>query len=182
MCNVDIVDLINGNALVVDDFGAMQYLEIMAFSGGRPGMLYHYTTFDALMAILSDKSFRLSRLDLMNDKAEARICNIEKAKTQYVMSTTCSTESVSMWKLYGKASGVKVRLGFDMQELIKIVNKFKNDDEKDINANCALRVDSKGYISKETYNEATPDLSTEERVQFALKTHLLMISFLCSLM
>lgn len=88
--------------------------------------LYHYTSFESLLSIIQDRRFRLTRKDLLNDKAESKIGNTDKAMCQYIMSMTERREYISMWAMYGKPSGIKVRLDFSKEEFIKIIDDLND--------------------------------------------------------
>ena len=74
--------------------------------------LYHYTTFDSLICIIKNRCVRLSRMDLMNDKAEQTLGRQDQHLKNYIMSFTRDKEYVSMWAMYGKPSGIKIRIDF----------------------------------------------------------------------
>lgn len=104
------------------------YLQEQAEKSPR---LYHYTTLESILCIIKNRSFRLTRMDLMNDKAE-KVLGVRKDGTaNYVMSFTRDKEYVSMWAIYGKPSGIKLRLDFDRLLLQKSINNnFFSDSEK----------------------------------------------------
>ena len=81
--------------------------------------LYHYTTYESLLCILKNKCFRLSRMDLLNDKAEIKLGKSNEHIRNYIMSFTREKEYVSMWAMYGKASGIKLRLDFPKEQFSK---------------------------------------------------------------
>ena len=95
---------------VADARDLKQYLRQQANSNKR---LYHYTTYESLLEIIKNKSFRLTRLDLLNDKAEKKLGFQDDSFENYVISFTQGKEYVSMWAMYGKASGIKLRLDFE---------------------------------------------------------------------
>ncbi len=85
--------------------------------------LFHFTTYESLVKILSGKSFLLSRLGTSNDKAESRLFHDGEASTNFIMCLReDDTEDISMWAMYGKRSGIKIRLEFSKKELLKILN------------------------------------------------------------
>lgn len=86
-----------------------------------PKRLYQYTSYQALVSILTNRTFRLSRTDLLNDKAEMKLGNEEDLKRSYVMSFTEDSEYVSMWTMYGKSIGIKLRLDFETSKLKAII-------------------------------------------------------------
>ena len=75
--------------------------------------LYHYTTLEALLHILKNKCFRLTRLDLLNDKKEKELGQFDNNAVDYIMSFSTKKEYISMWAMYGNPSGIKLRLDFD---------------------------------------------------------------------
>lgn len=92
--------------------------------------LYHYTTYESLISILKNKSFRLSRVDLLNDRAEQKLSGLDKLHKKYIMSFTREKEYVSMWAMYGKPSGIKIRLDFSRQKLYEAIkNNFFKDPQ-----------------------------------------------------
>ncbi len=95
--------------------------------------LYHYTTYESLICILKNKSFRLSRLDLLNDRAEQKLGNLDNETQNYIMSFTREKEYVSMWAMYGKPSGIKIRLDFPMKKFVETINNnfFKDSLKKE---------------------------------------------------
>lgn len=106
-----------------------QYLINQANSNER---LFHYTTYEALLSIIKGKCFRLSRLDLLNDKAELKLGYHDEIIKNYVMSFTREKEYVSMWAMYGKTSGIKLRLDFDRKILLKDKVEMYYDSAKTI--------------------------------------------------
>ncbi len=95
------------------------YLQEKASSSER---LYHYTTYESLICILKNKSLRLSRMDLLNDRAEQKLGRSNKQNQNYIMSFTRDKEYVSMWAMYGRPSGIKIRLDFNQKLLVKAIN------------------------------------------------------------
>lgn len=121
-----------GNSLikkttVSSDNELKQYLMNQANSYER---LYHYTTYEALLSIIKGKCFRLSRLDLLNDKAELKLGQHNEMIKHYVMSFTREKEYVSMWAMYGKTNGIKLRLDFDGKNFFNKKAKIYSDSEK----------------------------------------------------
>ena len=87
-----------------------RYLKQISRSTKR---IYHYTSYESLLIILRNKSLRLTRLDSMNDKAEQKLISGTETDQNYIISfCNDQTEYVSMWAMYGKASGIKVRIDF----------------------------------------------------------------------
>lgn len=90
----------------------------------KSNRLFHFTTLESLLRIIRNKSFRLTRMDLMNDKAEKNLGKLTNHSENYIMSFTQGKEYVSMWAMYGKASGIKLRLDFDSKELISGLKNY----------------------------------------------------------
>lgn len=83
------------------------------------GTICHYTSFESLLMILRNRSLRLTRYDLMNDIAEKQLSKCVDGESRYIISFTGTTsESVAMWALYGKHSGMKLRLECSRSSLI----------------------------------------------------------------
>lgn len=111
----------------IDDFSKLkQYLIGQANAGTR---LHHYSTYESLLSIIEGKSFRLSRLDLLNYKAERKIGYHYDMVNSYVISFTKAKESVSMWAM-GKASGIKLRLSFNSKLFKECINNLYYDSQK----------------------------------------------------
>ena len=107
----------------------MKYLSVQ---NKMPRELFHFTSYQALLSILRNRSFRFSRMDRLNDKAEMKLGLEHEHKRSYVMSFTEETERVSMWTMYGKSIGIKLRLGFSREsfaEQFKENNVFFRDNE-----------------------------------------------------
>ncbi len=92
--------------------------------------LYHYTTYESLLAILFSNTFRLSRMDLLNDKAEKKLGINDERMQNYSISFTQEKEYVSMWAMYGKPSGLKIRLDFDRTLLFNDKTQLYFDGER----------------------------------------------------
>jgi hypothetical protein len=81
-------------------------------------LIYQYTTFGALEKIIGNKSLRLSRLDLVNDKIEnSAITKLWKQKVFVSCFTHREHESYFFWKTYAKGSTDGVRITFDSRTL-----------------------------------------------------------------
>lgn len=76
-------------------------------------MLYHYTSINSLAMILSTRKIRFSRLDQVNDFLDGKSKEvIDSQKMAFVSCfTSNSIESIPLWSLYTRFSGV--RIGFD---------------------------------------------------------------------
>lgn len=100
--------------------------------GKKSGIICHYTSYESLVMILSNRSLRLSRYDLMNDIAEKRLSKCKDGDCRYIISFTgTTTENVAMWALYGKHSSLKLRLEFSRGSLIQSIdNNFYFDTQR----------------------------------------------------
>lgn len=106
--------------------------------------LYHYTTLENILCIIKNKCFRLTRMDLMNDKAEKYLGKQKDRSECYVMSLTKKKEYISMWAMYGRSSGIKLRLGFNRKMLWEAINEnffFDNNRGKRINLLTSSHLD-----------------------------------------
>lgn len=73
-----------------------------------PAYLYQYTTMNSVLAILENKTIRFTRLDALNDFNEG-CCGEYAHLKKYVYVSSWSAderESIPMWSLYGRKSGV----------------------------------------------------------------------------
>ena len=114
----------------------------------RLNRLYHFTTLESILCILKNRSFRLTRMDLMNDKAEKLLGKQKDRSECYVMSFTQKKEYVSMWAMYGKPSGIRLRLDFNRELLWQAINDnffFDSDRSKRINLSLNDHLD---YFTK----------------------------------
>lgn len=113
--------------------------------------LYHYTTYESLLCILKNKCFRLSRMDLLNDKAEIKLGKSNEHIRNYIMSFTREKEYVSMWAMYGKASGIKLRLDFPKEQFSKVINNNFYFDPQLTNKIPLYNSVDLGHFSKKDY-------------------------------
>lgn len=81
-----------------------------------PSYLYHYTSLDVLKLILSNKTIRFKRLDLLNDPLEGRIPKYEHLKKLVFTSswTANRKDELPMWKMYTELKGVRFRMPTDL--------------------------------------------------------------------
>lgn len=86
-----------------------------------PKYLYHYTSIDTLKTILIEKTFKFSRLDIMNDPLEGVIklsgndVNINARKLVFCSCWSSDpNESISMWGIYNRFKGVRIKARSDM--------------------------------------------------------------------
>jgi len=76
--------------------------------------LFHYTTFEALNSIISNKSLLLKRIDKLNDAVEnERLLDLWKKKVFVSCFTYRDYESYFFWQSYAKGSHEGVMLSFD---------------------------------------------------------------------
>lgn len=113
--------------------------------------LYHYTSIESLIHIITNRSIRITRYDLLNDKAEMKLINNTGKDVDYIMSFSNNVrEYVSMWQMYGDSKGIKVRIGFPESIFKKDIN-----DSFYLDANKTKKIDifSEDFIgiSKKNY-------------------------------
>lgn len=76
--------------------------------------LFHYTTFEALNSIISNKSLLLKRIDKLNDTVEnEKIMDLWKKKVFVSCFTYRDYESYFFWKSYANEKNEGVMLSFD---------------------------------------------------------------------
>lgn len=81
-----------------------------------PKFLYHYTSIESLEKILESGEIQFTRLDLLNDPLEG-VFNIEEygevKGVRRCIYCSCWTanqcENISMWGIYGKFQGVRIK-------------------------------------------------------------------------
>lgn len=73
-------------------------------------MIHHYTSISNLALILSTKSIRFNRLDLVDDIAETKDLPFSNLSTHYFVScwTKAAKENIALWKMYTNFLGVKI--------------------------------------------------------------------------
>lgn len=129
-----------------------EYLkEYIKFSKNKEKKLYHFTTYESLISILKNKTFRLSLIGESNDKAEITLANQELIKNLYIMSfKEDERENVNMWAMYGKPSGIKIRIDFSKEELVKCLENgkwsFNENEEKWIKRKRLFDSENKLYV------------------------------------
>ncbi len=82
--------------------------------------LYHFTTFESLLEIVYGKCLKLNNVNCLNDKKESYFSD---NRNYYIFSMTGNQEYVSMWQMYGKPSGIKIRIDFPKSSLTRCFNK-----------------------------------------------------------
>lgn len=78
-----------------------------------PSSLYHYTSIETLACILKYKKLRFTRLDLVNDKNEAKSVDLKNANTLVFVScwTNNNIESIPMWEMYANNMiGIRIKM------------------------------------------------------------------------
>ena len=100
--------------------------------GKKSGKICHYTSLESLFYILKNRSLRLTRYVLLNDKSEKELSKCKKGENRYIVSFTGTTkESVAMWSLYGKHSSIKVQIECSRGQFFSMPNdNFYFDSDK----------------------------------------------------
>ena len=102
----------------MDDTGRRLLTELQGSekTADKRTILFHYTSFDALRHILSDKKLKFNRIDKVNDLMEPTIFG-EDELYQLVFVSCFSTEkieSIPMWSIYGKGeNGLRISIELD---------------------------------------------------------------------
>jgi hypothetical protein len=98
--------------------------------------LFHYTSIDSLYQILTNKSFKFTRLDLLNDLSEKKR-NSESEIDFFTLSFSNHIfESIPMWYMYtNQCSGVCLKL--------KNINLFENSNAYYFNDNGKIYFEDK---------------------------------------
>ena len=98
--------------------------------------LYHFTTYENLVSILTQRCFRISNMNLLNDKAEKTLTKNGRNENSFIMSFSNSEkEYVSMWAMYGKPSGIKLRIDFPLSSFESSIDNnffFDGDGKREI--------------------------------------------------
>ena len=115
--------------------------------------LYHYTTVQALAAILNSGNIRFKRLDLVNDpeECEIKIEGFEHIKRLiYVSSWTDNVEeTLPMWKMYtNNYEGVRIGLPINMFDHETYERTIRRDTEKGIIVSSIKRIKRKNIKRK----------------------------------
>lgn len=112
-------------------------------------VLSHYTTYENLIYILKSRKIRLSEISTLNDKTEEIINGCLHGEKRYVFCMTYSqSESVAMWSLYGKASGIKIKISFPQGALAKGITEFypKDTNEESIPHKCFVKDNNRNKL------------------------------------
>lgn len=108
----------------IDDTGNQSQTELQKpeKSAHDRTVLFHYTTFDALRHILSDRNLKFNRIDKVNDLMERNIFG-EDDLYQLVFVSCFSTEkveSIPMWSIYGKDKhGLRISFELDKADFVQ---------------------------------------------------------------
>ena len=108
--------------------------------------LYHYTTIDALEKILKNRTWRLKRIDKVNDLMEnTKIEGLWKCKVFVACFTNRKYESYFFWKTYPQSSNEGV--------LISIDNKYLTNELALVtDKNVKLEMIRKSDLSHDSYD------------------------------
>ncbi|MGM9669184.1 MAG: hypothetical protein ACI3VZ_05465 [Faecousia sp.] len=95
--------------------------ENAVYQANRHTLVHQYTTLAALDKIISNKSLRLTRIDLLNDTVE-NACMLELWQKKVFVScfTHRESESYFFWKTYAKGDSTGVRLSLDARLLCQL--------------------------------------------------------------
>lgn len=102
-----------------------EMLEFMRDSGRRHNSYHHYTNFDSIKKILSNKTLLLSRVDTMNDKQELskiRLPDVSWMSTYSTSFTYGIKENMALWGLYSIPGELGIRFSIEKKELLRIVD------------------------------------------------------------
>lgn len=120
----------------------------------------HFTSFESLILILKNRSLRMSRIDLLNDRAEKQLSQCEEGELRFVTSFTGTAERVAMWAIYGGHSSLKLRLSFPRSILIQSVrDQFYFDSLKEHKI-------TSDFISKDVCDYSKKEFSLSDVVYF----------------
>lgn len=124
------------------------------------GTICHFTSFESLILILKNRSLRMSRIDLLNDRAEKQLSECEEGELRFVTSFTGTAERVAMWAIYGGHSSLKLRLSFPRSILIQSVSdQFYFDSLKEHKI-------TSDFISKDVCDYSKKEFSLSDVVYF----------------
>lgn len=81
-----------------------------------PNYLYHYTSVDTLLLILSNNTIRFNTLNNMNDPIEGYTIEYPEARSYIFAScwTAEAREELPMWKMYTDLKGVRFKMPIDL--------------------------------------------------------------------
>ena len=97
-----------------------------------PRYLYHYTSLEALIAILRNRTIRFTRLDRMNDPFEGYNSILLDFRNNVFISSWTAEESdaLPMWKLYTDLKGLRLRMPIDLfnqSKNLEVVQNYSGD-------------------------------------------------------
>lgn len=109
--------IINGNDVLIQ-INEDSILKIAEQNAYTRNFISHYTSFETLKLIFTDKTLKFNRIDQVNDKKEKNFFgNDELSNLVYVSCFTYDiNESIPMWKIYGKNNN-SVRISFTFNEI-----------------------------------------------------------------
>ncbi len=92
-----------------------------------PSHLYHYTSVDTLLLILSNNTIRFNTLKNMNDPIEGYIAEYPEARSYIFAScwTAEEREELPMWKMYTDLQGVRFKMPIDLFNTTKSLSVTK---------------------------------------------------------
>ncbi len=81
-----------------------------------PSYLYHYTSVETLLLILSNNTIRFNTLNKMNDPIEGHTSKYPDSRSYVFAScwTAESREELPMWKMYTDLEGVRFKMPIDL--------------------------------------------------------------------
>lgn len=103
-------------------------------------ILYHYTSFDALKKILTNKSLKFNRIDRVNDRLEHSVFGEDELSKLVFVScfSTEQIESIPMWSIYGKnKNGIRLTIELDKP---KFIDSFLHKQGKTIVPNSSEEI------------------------------------------
>lgn len=106
-------------------------------------MLYHYTSLATFALILTTKSIKFNRLDLVDDPDESLFgygdSNMKLNSSSYVSCwTEDEVENIALWKMYTDLKGVRIGLDKDMFVVHQINNKTSFLEERFYREGCLV--------------------------------------------
>lgn len=99
-----------------------------------PKYLFHYTSLEGLKSIIKSKNIRFTRIDKLNDPYDGSIpvSNVPFKKTYFAKTTyvSCWTsqekESISLWDLYTKMKGFRLKMKSSLFSKNMVLKESKN--------------------------------------------------------
>lgn len=92
-----------------------------------PSHLYHYTSVETLLLILSNRTIRFTALKNMNDPIEGYTTEYSEARSYVFAScwTAEAREELPMWKMYTDLQGVRFKMPIDLFNTTKSLSVTK---------------------------------------------------------